>query len=205
MKSMKSFSRQEPESEAVGQLVRAELQQSGVIPTSLPASSQQSCRRKPSLILLVKEMHAVFWSCPVSQTGASWNHLLAVAKLAPASDTSVCQPHGSSNIFKWTSCFQNSCTKGGQCWGVSPQRRGYQSIKCFLQCVPIDLIQNFVKWEALFCDCFQSISQEPAFSKAFQKQLLRGVSAGTPPLYTVALWNICIYNYRYITYDNAIS
>ena len=97
MKSMKSFSRQEPESEAVGQLVRAELQQSGVIPTSLPASSQQSCRGKPSLILLVKKMHAVFWSCPVSQTGASWNHLLAVAKLAPASDTSVCQPHGSSN------------------------------------------------------------------------------------------------------------
>ena len=95
MKSMKSFSGQEPESEAVGQLVRAELQQSGVILTSLPACSQQSCRGKPSLILLVKEMHAVSWSFRVSQTGLSWNHLLAVAKLAPASDTSVCQPHGS--------------------------------------------------------------------------------------------------------------
>jgi hypothetical protein len=41
--------------------------------------------------------------------------------------------------------------------------------------------------------------EDKAFSKAFQKQLLRGVSAVTPPLYTVALWN------KYITYDNAIS
>ena len=98
----------------MGQFLRAELQQSGVILTSLPACSHQSCRGKPSLY---------FFAC--------WENASSFMVLPSKSNRGVLAPLACSgkactsfwyfsllaSWFKWRSCFQNSCkTKGGQCW-----------------------------------------------------------------------------------------